>query len=169
MVLRGWAEKARHAPQGRRVMSGEPLVHVIDDDEALRNALARLLKGAGFAPRTYASAADFLDRLETLEHGCVITDVRMPGMSGLELLRRLGPRASEFPVIVLTGRANVTMAVDALKDGASDFIEKPFENEVLLAAVRASMSRRPQPAVHFRTSGATNATKLRISPISSTR
>jgi two-component system response regulator FixJ len=150
-------------------MSGEALVHVIDDDEALRNALARLLIGAGFGARTYASAPDFLDRLETLEPGCVITDVRMPGMSGLELLRRLGPRSGEFPVIVLTGRANVAMAVDALKDGASDFIEKPFENEVLLAAVRTSMTRRPQTPVHFSSSGATKATKLRISPISSTR
>jgi two-component system response regulator FixJ len=159
---------ASRAARGR-VMSGEPLVHVIDDDEALRQALARLLRGAGFAARTYASAPDFLDLLDTLERGCVITDVRMPGMSGLELLRRLGPRAAEFPVIVLTGRANVTMAVEALKDGASDFIEKPFESEVLLAAVRNSMTAGPQAPVHFSTSGATKATKLRISPTSSTR
>jgi two-component system response regulator FixJ len=149
--------------------SDAPLVHVIDDDEALRQALARLLRGAGFAARTYASAPEFLDILDTLERGCVITDVRMPGMSGLELLRRLGPRSSEFPVIVLTGRANVTMAVEALKDGARDFIEKPFESEVLLAAVRNSMTAGPQPPVHFNTSGATKATKLRISPTSSTR
>jgi two-component system response regulator FixJ len=152
-----------------RVMSAEPLVHVIDDDEALRDALARLLRGAGYATRTYASAPDFLDILDALERGCVITDVRMPGMSGLELLRRLGPRAAEFPVIVLTGRANVSMAVDALKDGASDFIEKPFESEVLLAAVRNAMAGRPQPPAHLSTSGATKATKLRISPTSSTR
>src|SRR2546423_5542460 len=105
--------------------SGARVVHVIDDDEALRHALARLLRGAGFAARTYGSAPEFLDRLESLEHGCVITDVRMPEMSGLELLRRLGPRIAEFPVIVLTGRANVSTAVEALQNGASDFIAQP--------------------------------------------
>jgi two-component system response regulator FixJ len=125
-------------------MSGEPLVHVIDDDDALRDALARLLASAGFGVRVYASARAFIDRLETLDRGCVVTDVRMPGMTGLELLRRLSPRAGDFPVIVLTGLANVAMAVDALKDGASDFIEKPFESEVLLAAVRRSLARLNQ-------------------------
>jgi two-component system response regulator FixJ len=121
-------------------VNGDVLVHVIDDDEALRGALARLLTVSGFGARTYACAGDFLERLETLERGCVITDVRMPGMSGLELLRRLSVRASQFPVIVLTGRANVAIAVDALKEGASDFIEKPFETETLLAAVRTAMA-----------------------------
>jgi two-component system response regulator FixJ len=121
-------------------MSGRASVHVIDDDDALREALGRLLTSAGFDVRTYASALAFLDRLETLDRGCVITDVRMPGMSGLELLRRLRPRADELPVIVLTGRADVAMAVEALKDGASDFIQKPFESEVLLAAVRTSLA-----------------------------
>jgi two-component system response regulator FixJ len=116
------------------------LVHVIDDDDALRGALARLLTSAGLGVRAYASAQAFLDGLETLDRGCVVTDVRMPGLSGLELLRRLRPRADEFPVIVLTGRADVAMAVNALKDGASDFIEKPFESEVLLAAVRAALA-----------------------------
>jgi two-component system response regulator FixJ len=126
---------------GNRVMAGRVLVHVIDDDEALRDALARLLTANGFDARTYGSAGAFLERLETLDRGCVITDIRMPGMSGLELLRRLSDRASQFPVIVLTGRANVAMAVDALKEGASDFIEKPFETETLLAAVRTAMAR----------------------------
>jgi two-component system response regulator FixJ len=122
-------------------MSGEALVHVIDDDDALRDALARLLASAGLGVRTYASAPAFLDVVQTLRRGCVVTDVRMPGMSGLELLRRLAPRAPEFPVIVLTGLANVAMAVQALKDGACDFIEKPFESEVLLSAVTTSLAR----------------------------
>ena len=123
-----------------RAMNGEILVHVIDDDEALRGALGRLLTVSGFGARTYASAGDFLDRLGSLDRGCVITDVRMPGMSGLELLRRLSARAGAFPVIVLSGRASVAVAVDALKEGAFDFIEKPFETETLLAAVRTAMA-----------------------------
>jgi two-component system response regulator FixJ len=122
-------------------MSGEALVHVIDDDDALRDVLGRLMASAGFGVRTYASAPAFLDAAQTLRRGCVVTDVRMPGMSGLELLRQLTPRAAEFPVIVLTGLANVAMAVQALKDGASDFIEKPFESEVLLSAVTTSLAR----------------------------
>ncbi len=121
-------------------MGGEVLVHVIDDDDALRGALARLVTSAGFGVRAYASAQAFLDALDTLDRGCVITDVRMPGISGLELLRRLSPRTDEFPVIVLTGRADVAMAVNALKDGACDFIEKPFESDVLLAAVKGALA-----------------------------
>lgn len=121
-------------------MNPQGVVHVIDDDDRLRAALARLLTSAGFAVQAHASAEAFLDRLETLDRGCVITDVHMPGLSGLELLRRLGPRAGEFPVIVLTGRASVATAVSALKEGACDFIEKPFESDTLLAAVRTSLA-----------------------------
>ena len=112
---------------GGRAMSGEILVHVIDDDEVFCAALARLLSVNGFGARTYGSAAGFLERLDSLDRGCVITDLHMPGMGGMELLRRLMARTDDFPVIVLTGRANVATAVDALKEGASDFIEKPFE------------------------------------------
>jgi len=122
-------------------MSGEILVHVVDDDDAFRGALARVLTANGFDARTYASAGDFLERLEGLDRGCVITDIHMPGMSGLELLHRLIARTDDFPVIVLTGRANVAMAVDAWKAGASDFIEKPFETETLLDAVRTALAR----------------------------
>ena len=122
-------------------MSGDLLVHVIDDDEAFRGALARLLTVSGFGARTYGSAGDFLERLEGLDRGCVITDIHMPGMNGLDLLRRLIARTDDFPVIVLTGRANVAMAVDAWKAGAADFIEKPFETETLLDAVRTAVAR----------------------------
>jgi two-component system response regulator FixJ len=122
-------------------MSGDALVHVVDDDDAVRDSLAALLAAAGLGVRTYASAPDFLSCLGELDRGCVVTDVQMPGMSGLELLSRLSDRASAFPVIVLTGLADVPMAVEALKNGAWDFIEKPFDSEVLLSAVRAALDR----------------------------
>ncbi|HEY8004169.1 MAG TPA: response regulator FixJ [Phenylobacterium sp.] len=121
-------------------MSGA-VVHVVDDDDAVRDALARLLEVSGYAVRAYPSAGAFLERFDGLESGCVVTDVQMPGISGLELLRRLSGRAQEFPTIVLTGLADVPMAVDALKAGAADFIEKPFDGAVLLAALGAAFGR----------------------------
>jgi len=120
------------------------LVHVIDDDEAVRDSLAILLSASGFGVRSYPSAMAFLDALDGLDPGCVITDVQMPGMSGLELVARLSARTNDFPVIVLTGRADVTMAVDALKNGAADFIEKPYDSNVLLAAVQTSLAQLSQ-------------------------
>jgi two-component system response regulator FixJ len=125
-------------------VSGQGLVHVIDDDDAVRDSLAMLLSAAGHAVRAYPSAQAFLDRLDGLESGCVVTDVQMPGISGLELLAQLSARSGEFPVIVLTGLADVAMAVEALKNGAADFIEKPFDGDVLLAAVRAALARLSQ-------------------------
>ncbi|WP_372785773.1 response regulator FixJ [Phenylobacterium sp.] len=121
-------------------MSGQGLVHIIDDDDALRHAIAAMLSAAGFNTRTYPSAQAFLDALDGLKPGCVVTDVRMPGMSGLELLARLNGRTADFPVIVMTGLAHVSMAVEALKNGAADFIEKPFDGDVLTAAVRAAQA-----------------------------
>jgi two-component system response regulator FixJ len=122
-------------------MSQDGLVHVIDDDDAVRDSLAVLLSAIGFETRSYPSATDFLEDLDRRDPGCIITDVQMPGMSGLELLDRLSGRSADFPVIVLTGRADVAMAVDALKAGAADFIEKPFDSDILLAAVRAALTR----------------------------
>lgn len=117
------------------------VVHVIDDDDAVRDSLAMLLSTADLATHTYPSAEAFLERLDGLEPGCVVTDVQMPEMSGLDLLQRLSGRTGDFPVIVLTGLADVAMAVEALKNGASDFIEKPFDGAVLLAAVQAALAR----------------------------
>jgi two-component system response regulator FixJ len=122
-------------------MSQGGLVHVIDDDDAVRDSLAVLLSAIGFETCCYPSATDFLEGLDRRDPGCVITDVQMPGMSGLELLDRLSGRSADFPVIVLTGRADVAMAVDALKAGAADFIEKPFDSDVLLAAVKTALTR----------------------------
>jgi len=115
------------------------IVHVIDDDDAVRDSLALLMEAAGLTARAYASAEDFLEAVDRAEPGCVITDVRMPDMSGLELLHRLSDRLDQFPVIVLTGEADVPMAVEALKGGALDLIEKPYAADAILAAVTGAL------------------------------
>lgn len=117
-------------------------VHVIDDDEASRQSLAFLLQTADIAVQTYASAAAFLDRIAGIGASCIITDVRMPGMSGIDLLRRLKELKIDAPVIVITGHGDIALAVEAMKIGAADFLEKPFDDEVLLASVRTALQQR---------------------------
>lgn len=116
-------------------------VHVIDDDDAVRDSLAMLLDAVGFQVTAYASATAFLDGLDGAPSGCIVTDVCMPEVSGLDLLRRLSDRLGQFPVIVLTGEADVPMAVEALKNGARDFIEKPYPPDAIIAAVRQALAR----------------------------
>jgi two-component system response regulator FixJ len=115
------------------------IVHVIDDDQALRDSLTFLLRATGFQVTSYASAAAFLDALPALGLSCVISDVRMPGLSGIDLLRRLKELGIGVPVIVVTGHGDVPLAVEAMKFGAVDFLEKPFDDEVLLASVRSAL------------------------------
>lgn len=122
--------------------SENAIVHVIDDDEAVRHSLAFLLGTAKIDTRTYDSAAAFLAVVDDAGAGCIITDVRMPEISGIDLLRRLKERKIGIPVIVITGHGDVPLAVEAMKIGAVDFLEKPFDDEVLLAAVRAALSRQ---------------------------
>ncbi len=117
-------------------------VHVIDDDEALRESLAFLLRSARLEVESYPSAAAFLEAVPNTQLSCVITDVRMPGMSGIDLLRRLRELKIEVPVIVITGHGDVPLAVEAMKVGAVDFLEKPFDDEVLLASVRSALTRQ---------------------------
>lgn len=122
-------------------MPTEEMVFVIDDDEAVRDALDMQLSAAGFITVPFATAQAFLDAYETTWHGCVVADVRMPGMGGIELQEELVRRGIPLPVIIITGHADVPMAVTALKAGAVDFIEKPFRDEVLIAGVRDALSR----------------------------
>ncbi|MBE7197243.1 MAG: response regulator, partial [Parafilimonas terrae] len=102
------------------------LVHVLDDDPAMRDSLAFLLGTEGFAVQLYETGADLLDRLGKPAAGCVLTDIRMPGIDGIELLRRLRSAGHRLPVIMMTGHGDVPLAVAAMKLGACDFIEKPF-------------------------------------------
>jgi two-component system response regulator FixJ len=127
-------------------MSADADVHVIDDDEAVRESIDFLLRAAGLSVRTYDSATSFLEAAPKIAAGCIITDVRMPGLSGLELLRRLQEMQVGLPVIVITGHGDVPLAVEAMKWGAVDFLEKPFDDDVLLASVRAALNRSEESA-----------------------
>jgi two-component system response regulator FixJ len=122
----------------------EPIVHVIDDDEAVRTSLAFLLEMSDLACRTYGSALEFLEVADQFEDGVVVTDVRMPEMNGLELVRRLNEREIKLPVIVITGHGDVPLAVEAMRAGVVDFIEKPFEQETILAAIQSALHGQAQ-------------------------
>lgn len=122
-------------------MPASKLVHVIDDDDALRDSLRFLLASAKFDVETYESAIAFLAALPQIKGGCIVTDVRMPRLSGLELLRRLKSMSIDLPVIVMTGHGDIALAVDAMKEGAIEFLEKPFDDEVLLKAVGVALDR----------------------------
>lgn len=123
-------------------MPSSQFVHVIDDDADVRQSLTFLLSTAGFAVRAHASAVAFLEHLPNAEDGCIVTDVRMPGMDGIELQRQLNKAKSTMPVIVITGHGDIGLAVEAMKAGARDFLEKPFDDEILLAAIRSALQRR---------------------------
>jgi len=120
-------------------MSNARLVHIIDDDEAVRDSLAFLLRMAGFEVTSYPSAKAFLDTLTPQIVGCIITDMRMPDMSGLELLQQLRAMSCRLPVIMITGHGDIQLAVEAMKSGAADFLEKPFDDERVVSAVRAAL------------------------------
>ena len=122
-------------------MANEPVVHVIDDDDSARHSLEFLIDCAGISVRAYASAREFLEAVPELQHGCIITDVRMPEMNGIELIARLKELDVSDPVIVITGHADVPMAIQAMKQGVHDFIEKPFSDEAILGAIRSAMSQ----------------------------
>jgi len=122
-------------------MTTEADAHVIDDDQAVRESIEFLLRSARLTVKTYETASAFLAVAPTIGSGCVITDVRMPGISGIDLLRRLKEMGIGLPVIVITGHGDVPLAVEAMKFGAVDFLEKPFNDDVLLASVRSALDR----------------------------
>jgi two-component system response regulator FixJ len=126
-------------------MSTDALVHIVDDDIAVRQALAFLLATDGLAVRVHESASAFLAAVAE-PTGCIVTDVRMPEVDGIAFLRRLRERGAMPPVIVMTGHADVPLAVEAMKEGARDFIEKPFDDEVLLASIRSALAQAERDA-----------------------
>jgi two-component system response regulator FixJ len=112
------------------------IVHIVDDDAAVRDSVSFLLETVDFVVFTYESAAAFLAQLSTMRPGCLLTDIRMPDMDGLQLQQTLIARGAVIPVIMMTGHGDVPVAVQALKAGAVDFLEKPFSDDDLIAAVR---------------------------------
>ena len=122
-------------------MTNEPTVFIVDDDDAVRRFLTGLIRSIDLDVEAYASAQDFLDAYQPGRPGCLLLDVRMPGMSGLELQRELAERAIELQVVILTGHGNVPVAVQAMKAGAVDFIEKPFNNELLLDRIQMAVAQ----------------------------
>lgn len=121
-------------------MSERQTIYVIDDDDAARDSLQFLLKTAGLTALTFETAAAFLKQLPQTETGCVITDVRMPGMTGIELLKTLKARAFPLPVIVITGHGDIPLAVEAMREGAADFLEKPYSDDALLQSIARSIA-----------------------------
>ncbi|GGD63800.1 response regulator [Erythrobacter arachoides] len=122
--------------------ANDQIVYVIDDDESARHSLEFLLDVAGIRVRSFGSSDAFLQSSPALAGACVVTDVRMPGTSGVELAKKLKQRDAAVPVIVITGHADVPLAIQAMKAGASDFIEKPFEDEVILSAIRKASAEK---------------------------
>lgn len=118
-----------------------PTVYVVDDDEAVRDSLALLLHSVGLYASVFESARDFLEQLDPDRPGCLVLDVRMPGMSGMELVQRLHERNCALPIIVITGHGDVPMAVEAMKLGAMDFLQKPFRDQELLDRIQQALAR----------------------------
>ncbi len=126
------------APRGK--------VYVVDDDDAMRDLLDFLLGAASFHVALFETARSFLDALPTLEFGCVVSDVRMPDIDGIELLKRLKASGSLFPVVIMTGHGDVPLAVEAMKLGAADFVEKPFEDDRLIGMIETAL-RQAEPGI----------------------
>ena len=143
--------------------SPDIVVHIVDDEEAVRNSLAFLLGTSGFATRIHESASAFLDVAPGIRNGCLITDLRMPDLDGVELLRRLKERDAMLPAIVISGHGDVQMAVEAMKNGALDFIEKPFSDEVMITAIERAVR---QAETSTRDDAATKEILARLSSLS---
>ena len=144
-------------------MTGKRIVHVVDDDAAVRRALVRLLRSEGLEAVAYETAQAVLDAGPSLSSGCILLDLHMPGMDGLELLARLGELGIELPVIVVTGHGDVPTAVRAMKAGAVDFIEKPIDETQLFAAIDAALAEKKFAVRERAVAGATERLAL-LSP-----
>lgn len=143
--------------------SADVVVHIVDDEEAVRNSLAFLLGTSGFATRIHESASAFLQVAPGIRNGCLITDLRMPDIDGVELLRRLRANNAMLPAIVISGHGDVQMAVEAMKNGALDFIEKPFSDEVMIAAIERAVAQADSQS---QTDAATQAILQRLESLS---
>ena len=138
-------------------------VYIIDDDEAMRDSLSFLLDSAGYRVTLFETATSFLEALTRLEFGCIVSDVRMPGIDGIELLKRMKAAGSKFPILIMTGHGDVPLAVEAMKLGAVDFLEKPFEDDRLVAMIEGAIRQADTSA---RTEAMTQDITARIASLS---
>lgn len=129
-------------------MQPEQIIYVIDDDDAVRQSLEFMLKAAGIKARSFESAKAFMTQLPEIDSGCIVTDVRMPDVTGIDLLRHVKKTHPDLPVIVITGHGDISLAVEAMKIGATDFLEKPFDGQQLLTAVRSALSQDATAGKH---------------------
>ena len=141
-----------------------PLIHVVDDDKAYRTAVARLLEASGYRVALYASAAQLLEAAPPAEAGCILLDIQMEGLSGLELQERLAEAGNRLPIVFLTGHADVPSSVRAIKAGAEDFLTKPAAKDVLLAAVERALARFLAAAESAERIGALQARLAKLTP-----
>jgi len=124
----------------------QPNIYIVDDDQAVRESLQMLLETSGYAVRVFASAGDFLEVAESLEFGCLVADLQMPEMDGLELLHQLNELGVRLPAVVVTAHGDIATAVRAMRAGAIDFVEKPFTTEALQNGIRMALAQRPRPS-----------------------
>lgn len=117
-----------------------PIIYLVDDDDAVRDSLGMLFRSIGLKHEAYPSALDFLERYDRARHSCLVADIRMPGLSGLELQQRLNEQNAEMPIIFITGHGDVPMAVTAMKAGAADFIQKPFRDQDLIDRIHKALA-----------------------------
>jgi two-component system, LuxR family, response regulator FixJ len=121
--------------------STEPTVFIIDDDEAVRDSLGLLLRSVGYRARCYAGARDFLKAFDPRDYGCLVLDIRMPGMTGLELQKHLAEIGCNIPIVFITGHGDIPMAVEAVRQGAVDFLQKPFEDQELVDRINEALKQ----------------------------
>ena len=132
-------------------MQPKPTVHVVDDDKAIRDSLGMLMKSVGFESKSYESAEKFLNEADLYAPGCLVADIRMQGMSGLDLQQHLNAKDIKLPVIIITGHGDVPMAVQAMQAGAIDFLEKPYDNKVLVTRIKQCLTEvsKSQDKIRF--------------------
>ena len=145
-------------------MSSKPTIHVVDDDEAMRDSLVWLLDDDRYDVRTYASGEDFLERFAPSPPACVILDIRMPGISGVEVHERMARQGVVTPVVFVTGHGDVPMAVDAIKRGAFDFVEKPFNEAKLTGIIERALELDAKNAGQFAAQSEIAARLAKLSP-----
>jgi FixJ family two-component response regulator len=136
-----------HEVESSPMATAKPIVFVVDDDVWIRESLQTLLRDEGWNPETFASAQEFLDRPREFIPSCLVLDISLPGLNGLELQKRIAVERTDMPIIFITGHGDIPMSVGAMKAGAVEFLTKPFNDEVLLTAIRQALERSRQALV----------------------